>query len=106
MARGSGDPNPQTTVLVGIITAIMLFVVVVLLQALFYRVERGEVRRKVEAVVPEELARLRAAQLEQLNAYRWVDQAAGVAAIPIDRAIRLVVQEQGRGPAAGPTPGR
>jgi hypothetical protein len=106
MARGSGDPNPQTTALIGIIAAISLFVVVVLLQALFYRVERGEARRKVEAVVPEQLTRLRAAQLDQLNSYRWVDQAAGVAAIPIDQAIRLVVQEQGRGPAAGPTSGR
>jgi len=106
MARGSGDPNPQTTVLIGIITAIMLFVVVVLLQALFYRVERGETRRKVEAVVPEELTRLRAAQLDQLNSYRWVDQAAGVVAIPIDQAIRLVVQEQGRRSAGGPSSGR
>ena len=106
MARGSGDPNTQATVLIGIISAIMLFVVVVLLQALFYRVERGEVRRKVEAVIPEELARLRALQLDQLNSYRWVDQAAGIAAIPIDQAIRLVVQEQGRGPAEGTSFGR
>ncbi len=106
MARGIGDPNPQTTVLVGIISAIMLFVVVVLLQALFYRVERGEARRKVEAVVPEELTRLRALQLDQLNSYRWVDQAAGVTAIPIDQAIRLVVQEQGGGPAEGTSSGR
>ena len=106
MARGSGDPNTQNTVLIGILAAITLFVVVVMLQALFYRVERGEARRKVETVVPEELSRLRAAQLEQLNSYRWIDPAAGVAAIPIDQAIRLVVQEQGRGPGAGQPAGR
>jgi hypothetical protein len=106
MARGGGDPNTQTTVLVGIISAIMLFVVVVLLQALFYRVERSEALRKVEAVVPEELARLRVQQLDQLNSYRWVDQTAGVAAIPIDQAIRLVVQEQGREPTEGNPSGR
>jgi len=106
MARGSGDPNTQNTVLIGILAAITLFVVVVMLQALFYRVERGETRRKVETAVPEELARLRAAQLEQLNSYRWVDQTAGVTAIPIDLAIRLVVQEQGRGPGAGQPAGR
>lgn len=41
---------------------------------------------------PEELAMRRNQAIAQLNDYEWVDQAAGVARIPIDRAIALVAE--------------
>ena len=37
---------------------------------------------------------LKSAQQGQLSSYSWVDRKAGVAAIPIDRAMQLVVDEQ------------
>jgi hypothetical protein len=46
-------------------------------------------------VTPEELAGARAEQLERLHTYRWVDEKAGTVAIPIERAMALVVAEQG-----------
>lgn len=36
---------------------------------------------------------VQSAQRAELNEYRWVDRDAGVAQIPIDRAIDLVVEE-------------
>jgi mono/diheme cytochrome c family protein len=41
---------------------------------------------------PEQLAAHRAQQLAQINGYGWVDQEAGVARIPISRAIDLLAE--------------
>ncbi len=90
------DPSSSRTVLVGFIGTVLLFVIIVALQALFYTVERKEFERKVLNEVPEELASLRARQIENLNAYRWVDKASGVVAIPIDQAMRIIVSEAHR----------
>ena len=89
----SGDPNVPATVVVGVVGAILLFVLVVLLQAVFYSAERAENQAKVVAPVSEELASLRASQLEVLHSYRWIDQANGVVGIPIERAMELVAWE-------------
>jgi hypothetical protein len=53
--------------------------------------------------VPEQLARLRAEQQEQMNSYGWVDEKAGVVRVPIDRAMDLVVEESA-GRESGRTP--
>lgn len=45
----------------------------------------------------------RAVRLERLRSYGWVDRGAGVAHVPIDRAMDLVVK--GVRPAPGPGPG-
>jgi|SRR5580698_3067703 hypothetical protein len=39
---------------------------------------------------------LRKAQAKQAESYAWVDQKKGVVQIPIDRAMDLVIAEQGR----------
>ena len=90
MATGdtNGDPRTSTTVLVGIVGAIIVFLMIVGLQTLFYRAEQAETVSKVYQTDPQALTRLRADQFEQLHSYRWIDQQKGVAAIPIDRAIR------------------
>jgi hypothetical protein len=100
---GNPDPSTSRTVLVGFIGTIILFVVIVALQALFYTEEKREFERKVLNQVPEELASLRAKQVENLNAYRWVEKASGVVAIPIDRAMQIIVSEANQLPAAIPS---
>jgi hypothetical protein len=96
--REGGEPNTPLTALVGIVFAIVLFVVVVLLQAFFYQERQAEDARKVVAVAPQELSQLVSQQLGQLHGYRWVDQKAGVVAIPIGRAMELVVRDDGGSP--------
>jgi hypothetical protein len=41
------------------------------------------------------LADLRQKQKKQAETYAWVDQKAGVVQLPIDRAMDLIVEEQG-----------
>jgi hypothetical protein len=57
-----------------------------------------EPRLQVEA--PKDLASLQAAEQEVLTTYAWVSQEAGIARIPIERALQLVL-ERGLPPARG-----
>ena len=88
-----GDPDAPMTVVVGIVGAILIFVVIVALQALFNRAEEGELARKVVAAAPRDLESVRAEQLERLNGYRWVDRSKGIVSVPIDRAMEKVLAE-------------
>lgn len=83
------DPNVPASAVVGLIGAILLFVIIVGLQALFYRMQDTEMADKVYSQPYGELRQLDADQLERLNSYGWVDQQAGVVHIPIDRAMEL-----------------
>jgi hypothetical protein len=96
--REKGEPNTPLTALVGIVFAIVLFVLVVLLQAFFYRQEQQENVRKVVAVAPEELSQLRAQQEELLHSYKLLDPQKRVVAIPVDLAMGLVVRGGGKVP--------
>ena len=96
-----GDPDAPMTVVVGVVGAVLVFVVIVLLQALFQSAEQAELARKVTSAAPAELESLRAEQLGLLNGYRWVDREKGIVAIPIEQAMELTVRDAGaRTPAA------
>lgn len=96
--REEQEPNTSATAVVGLVFAILLFVVVVVLQAYFYRAEEAENVRKAVAVAPEELSQLRVQQQERLHSYKIMDPQKGVIAIPIDRAMKLFVRDGGKAP--------
>ena len=87
------DPDVPASAVVGVVSAILLFVAVVALQALFFRMQEGERSRKVYEQPYEALQKLEADQLGTLTSYAWVDQQQGVTRIPIERAMTLVVEE-------------
>jgi hypothetical protein len=95
--RPQGDPDATLTAVVGVVGAVLIFVVVVGLVALYQRAENAELTRKQIAPAPAELESVRAEQLGQLHGYRWVDAKKGIAAIPIERAMDLVVRESAAG---------
>ena len=87
------DPNVAASAVVGIISAILLFVIIVVLQAYFYDAEQTELEKKVYTQPNQALQQLDASQLEMLSSYGWVSQADGVVRIPIERAMELVAAE-------------
>lgn len=87
------DPRSFSTLLVGGVGAALLIVIILLLEVLYQRTVRSEQNRKVIDEQPLLLRQLQAEQLEQLSQYRWINQQEGVAAIPIDRAMALIVEE-------------
>jgi len=98
------DPRPTPTFLVAGVGVALLVVIVLLLEVLYHRTAAAELQRKVIAEQPLELRAVEAEQLEQLSRYRWVDEAAGRAAIPIERAMDLVVDEANRSRRAAAAP--
>lgn len=93
--------NTPAIVTVGIVASVVVFAVIVALQAWFAQAQRAEHQLKVVAPRSEELAGVVAEQQTQLHTYRWVDRQNGVVAIPIERAMELVAREhQSASPAA------
>lgn len=92
-AVDTDDPKSSLTLIIGVIGAVIVFLICVLLQTLYVATSRAELQRKVWESQPEELRSLEVEQLQRLNDYRWVDPRAGVAAIPIERAMELVVED-------------
>ncbi len=87
------DPNVAASAVVGIISAILLFVIIVLLQAWFYSAEEAEQFRKVYSQPYQELQNVDNDQLERLGSYGWVSEPDAIAHIPIEQAMELVVAE-------------
>ena len=87
------DPDVPASAVVGVVGAILLVVIIVALQALFYSMEEQELAHKVYNQPYEALQQLDADQLEQLNSYGWVSEADGTVHIPITRAMELVAKE-------------
>ena len=85
------DPDVPASAVVGILGAILLFVIIVALQGLFYSMQNRELEAKANPYEP--LRQLDADQIERLNSYGWVDQQQEIAHIPIERAMELVVVE-------------
>lgn len=93
MAPEERDPRSAMTLVIGAVGVVLLAVLVILLQALFYRTAEAERWRKVVSQPPQELRQLQAGQLDRINSYRWIDEPNGVVAVPIDRAMELVLEE-------------
>jgi len=87
------DPNVAVSAVVGIISAILLFVIIVALQALFFSAEQRELEAKVYSQPHQALQQLDARQLELLGSYGWVSETEGVVHVPIHRAMELIVAE-------------
>ena len=87
------DPNGAWTAVIGIIGAVLTLAIIVGLQALYNQVYQDELQRKVYGAVSDQLMQTRADQLATMNSYKWVDQEAGVAGIPIEVAMEKVVTE-------------
>jgi hypothetical protein len=85
--------NTQKVVLAGLLGVILAVAAIMALQVLYYRYMSGvEATEKFSEPSPK-LQKLLAEQEERLAEYRRVDAEKGIVAIPIERAMGLVVEE-------------
>ena len=87
----SDDINIPLVVASVAVSAILLFVIVTWIQAWYYNTLSADEQATFAPYAT--VVQTRATQQEQLTQTRWVDQAKGEAAIPIDKAIDLTVAE-------------
>jgi hypothetical protein len=95
------DVNTPVIAVVGFISALLLFAIIIFLQVMFYHVQAEQRYEKDLDQPPLELSNLVHNQEARLAEYRWVDQKKGVVAIPIDRAMELVVADLSKGKKEG-----
>tara|TARA_E500000305_G_C4016109_1_gene235718 strand:- start:841 stop:1200 length:360 start_codon:yes stop_codon:yes gene_type:complete len=87
------DLYTGTITLVGIISAVITFVIIVAAQVLYYQFQTIEHQRKnIDAplVLTENALKV---QSEELNSYSWIDREKGTVSIPIEKAKKQVLQE-------------
>ena len=97
----SDDPDISLAMMVVVVGTVLTFTVVVFLSAVFFSAEDAEIRRKIVDETPRAIGELRAEQNEVLGSYRWIDREAGIVAIPIDRAMEMMIERDRTAPLDG-----
>ena len=95
------DYGVDTTklVLAVLLSTILTVALILGLTVVYYRYQRSVETSRKFTEPPRKLQALRASQIERLTTYRNVDVEKGIVAIPIDRAMELVVAELARSEA-------
>jgi hypothetical protein len=101
---GGDEVNGPKVAVSGLIGALIVFLLIIGAQALYYHVERGMMEEKLGQGAPPQLRELEAQQEDQLHSYRWAEAtvpakegapvpAKKAVAIPIERAMELIEKE-------------
>ena len=92
-AADNPDPSAWPVWFYGIVGTLVVILSVLALEVLYGLSTKTENAKKSNSLATIEMLKVRDAQTVELDSYRWVDKANGVAAIPIDRAIDLVIDD-------------
>ena len=87
------DLNTPMIALVGLLGALLTFAAIVALQVLYYSAANKQDERKLINVPTTESNSLLAEQEVKLTRYGWIDREKNQVAIPIERAMELVVRD-------------
>ena len=90
------DVNTPVIAAIGLVAILLLVAFVLFLQVVYYQADAQQ-EEKAIAQQPVELIDLKTQQQARLASYAWVDAKKGTVAIPIDRAMTLVLADLTRG---------
>lgn len=96
------EVNIPLIVTIGIVSAILLIVVILGMEAWFKSEEQAQFEIEAAANPNQTLERLRDDQLSNINAYHWVNRDKGLVTIPIADAMKQIVAANGKLPATQP----
>jgi len=94
--RNYDDPKADTLATIGFVGTLLFVALVIGLAALYFNVQNQEIDAKVFNADFPELRRLQTEQRAALSGYRYANPEKSAVAIPIDRAMQLVVEEANR----------
>jgi hypothetical protein len=94
LLHGKTDLDLPVIATLGVASSIAVAAIIIATQAWFGFEVRQEMQKKSIEQVNYDLNNLRSEQVRKITTYRWVDQKASRVAIPIDRAMTLVVAER------------
>jgi hypothetical protein len=94
------DLNAGRIALIGLVSGLVVVVIVMFLQVLYYRYHQELMAMPEYDQLPAEMTNYVADQRGKLVTFRVVDRERGVVTIPIDDAQRLVIEELSADPQA------
>jgi hypothetical protein len=94
------EVNVPLIVTIGVVSCILVIVLIVGTEAWYDSEAQAEFNYEADQFPNTSLLSLKAGQLANINSYHWVDQKKGIVAIPIDDAIKIMVQTGGHPPSA------
>jgi hypothetical protein len=96
------DVNSQLIITIGAVSGFLVIVVAIGLQAWFMNEEKREMDEKYANAQNPELVEMRKDQHAKISTYRWIDKDKKIAAIPVDDAMTMLIQNKGKLPATQP----
>lgn len=90
--------NAQVIIAIGAVSGIMVLVLTIGLQAWFASEEQAELDRQYGTMVHTDIVALKKKQTENIGTYRWMDNDKKFAAVPIDRAMQMLIDNKGKLP--------
>lgn len=101
-----GDPSAAPLVYAAIVGCVATLATILAVMAFFYQIQKNETQAKAWAARTPELVLLRTEQESALHAPpRWTDPNKTAVGVPIDLAMKLVIQEWGPTGATQPAAG-
>ncbi len=94
---GRNDIRTSTVALVGVTGALVIFAIVTAIEVLYYHTAARQFQDKQVDQPSIELRDTTARQQARLAEYRWMDPGQGLVALPIERAMQLVVRDVAAG---------
>ena len=88
--------NVPLLLTIGAVSGFLVIVMAIGIQAWFLREVQREVAQKWDAVPLQPITDIRRNQEIAISQYRWVDKDKKRVAIPIDEAMKLVVQQNSK----------
>ncbi len=102
MAAIKQQANAPLIITVGTVSAMMMLIIMIGIHAWFIKEERDEIENKWEMNKNAALVDLKTEQQKRLSSYAWSDPKKKLVAIPIDEAMKKVVERGGKLPATQP----
>jgi hypothetical protein len=87
------DVNTPMIAMIAALSAIITLAVIIAIQAFFFQYQETLVKDRVVDQKTDTAQSMLTEQLQSVSEYGVVDKAAGVYAIPIDRAMEIVVED-------------
>lgn len=86
--------NTSAIVLVGFMSAILTFAIIIGVQAMFYSAQQAELVKKDIDVADARVIETITQQRQKLTGYSWADDAKKKVSLPIEQAMAKVVEKE------------
>jgi hypothetical protein len=104
MSAKGVEVNIPLVATISIVSVLALTVILIGTHAFYLMESERDIRVKWENAVYEPVATIKEQQKASLNRLEWADQDAGTVRLPIEDAMRIMVQTQGKLPTTQPSP--